>query len=126
MRGLGNYPKAIRAEFRDLVGKAHERDLSQALEALEAHFERWRDGEISPWDLNDLIHQHHHGPSREIYNRYEGFDPNVMVAHAVRRGLLRPDELSPAMTEIIAPLLEAFEAMADRDDDDEAEEWSDV
>ena len=119
MRGLGEYPKALRAEFRDLVGKAHERDLSQALEALEAHFERWRDREIDPFELNDLIHRHHHGPSREIYLRYDGGDPDVTVAHAVRRGLLRSEELSPAMVEIIAPLLHVFAAMADHDDDEE-------
>ena len=126
MTGLGDYPKSIRAEFRDLVGKAHERELGQALEALEAHFERWHEGEISPWDLNELIHQHHHGPSREIYNRYGDSTPADLVCYAIHRGLLQPEELSPAMTEIIAPRLSASAARAAYADDDDVEEWSDV
>jgi hypothetical protein len=113
MRGLGHYPKSLRAEFRELVGKANERDLSQALEALEAHFERWREGEIDAFELNDLIHQHHHGPSREIWKRYDGTMPEMTVAQAVVRGLLRPDELSPAMTEIVEPQVRFFNEIPD-------------
>jgi hypothetical protein len=113
MRGLGDYPKRIRAEIRELVGTAHERDLDIQLETLDGHFTRWRNGEISGADLNELIHQYHHGPSREIWNRYDGFDARLAVAQAVGRGLIAPNEVSAELTEIIAPVLTAFRAQID-------------
>ena len=64
---------------------AHERELGHALLGLRAQFDRWERGEISADDLNDLVHQFHQDPSREIWKRA------AVAADMLRREEL-PDE----------------------------------
>jgi len=48
-----NYPKPIRKKLQELVGLAHEHELSSALETLGRHFAQWRRQEIDCFELND-------------------------------------------------------------------------
>lgn len=120
MRGLGSYPKSIRAQFRALIALAHERDQAAALEALAQHFDAWRAGRLDPFELNQLIHEYHHGPSREIWKRYDDPDPEACLAHAIVRGVIRGDEVSPELMGIVGQLVESIRAWDD--DPDEVEE----
>jgi hypothetical protein len=113
MRGLGTYPKAIRAQFRELIGLAHERDLAAALEPLALQFDAWRQGALDPFELNQLVHEYHHGPSIEIWKRYDDIDPQVTLAQAIARGLIREDEVSPEVHAIVAQLVQHFSAWSD-------------
>lgn len=117
MRGLGAYPKAIRAQFRELIGLAYERDMAAALEPLAAHFDDWRRGALNPFELNQLIHEYHHGASREIWKRYDDTDPEVTLAQAIARGLLRKEEISPEVFEIVAHLVDTIQAWQDDQED---------
>ena len=117
MRGLGAYPKAIRARFRELIGLAHERDLAAALEELAGRFDAWRQGTLDPFELNHLVHEYHRGPSVEIWKRYDDTDPEVTLAQAIARGVLREEEVSPEVFEIVAHLVETFRAWQDEPED---------
>lgn len=123
MRGLGAYPKAIRAQFRELIGLAHERELAAALEGLASRFDAWRQGTLDPFELNQLVHEYHRGPSVEIWKRYDDTDPEVTLAQAIARGVLREDEVSPEVFEIVAHLVETFRAW--QDEPEELEELND-
>lgn len=78
--------KAAKKHFRKLAAVAHERELSKALEALSAQFERWRTGELDAFDLNEEIHMHHQGIARDLYTLYVHGEPSYLVAHALVSG----------------------------------------
>jgi len=106
--------KKKRKALRELAGKAHERELTQALSDLEAGFKAWRKGEMSCFELSDLIHKFHDGTSRDIWKRYAYLKPDISVPAAVGRGILKEDEIPPAMLEEMKASIEFF-----RDDVDE-------
>ena len=53
--------KRIKRLVREYAAIAHDRELGQALRDLDVQFGRWRNGEISAAELNDVIHQFHDG-----------------------------------------------------------------
>jgi hypothetical protein len=72
------------------------------------NFEKWRNREIDSFKLNDLIHQHHQGPSRELWKFYTYADPDTAVARAVKFDLLKKEEIPDDLLESIAPRLDLF------------------
>ena len=102
-------PKTIRRLLRTWAAVAHERDLSQALGGLQGDFGRWTRGEISAFNLNDLVHRFHDGRSREIWKRYEASHLEPVVAAAVVEGVLLRDEPPRELLQHISRLLEFYE-----------------
>jgi hypothetical protein len=76
-----NLTKGQRHRLRELGTTAHAREPSTELAKVEAAFARWRSGEIDAFDLNDVIHRFHDGPSRQLYTAY-GSDFELPVANA--------------------------------------------
>ena len=74
---------------------AYERELTIASDALLHEFHRWKNKEIDVFELNDRIHEFHHGISRELYNRYSGNEliMSWCVASALQRGILTREEI---------------------------------
>jgi hypothetical protein len=95
--------KAQRRSIRDLAALAHERELSAELGLLEAAFRRWRERELEPLELNELIHAFHQGPSRKLYVAYTDSEPVLPVAFAIARGILAEAEVPEHVREFIAP-----------------------
>lgn len=102
--------KRLKRLVREWAGIAHERELSTALVELNAQFDRWERGEITAWDLNDLIHRFHDGVSREIWKIYATNRLEPAVAFAVAKGILRRDEVPPELVQHLASLIEFYEA----------------
>lgn len=94
--------KAQRRRIRELARMAYERDLAGELSRLEAEFRRWRSGEIDAFELSEVIHRFHQGPSRELFVRYDR--PSLMwsVAHALHRGVITPEEAGADVRELLA------------------------
>ncbi len=78
--------KAAKKHFRKLAAIAHERELGNELNKLLSEFDRWKKGEIDPFELNDLIHKHHDGIARNLYKFYVYADPETAVCKAIQRG----------------------------------------
>ena len=97
-----NLTKGQRRQLRELGGIAYERDLSEHLAALESEFRRWRAGEIDAFALAEAIHQFHQRPARELFSKYETSHLDFAVANAIRRGVLRPEEVSAEMLAIMS------------------------
>jgi len=93
--------KAQKKKLRDLAGVANERELDQELEKLYRHFESWRKKEICCFELSDLIHKFHQGPSREIWKMYTYSDPDTAVSRAVAFGLLKKEEIPENLLDIL-------------------------
>ncbi len=97
--------KAQRRRLRELGGIAYERDLSAELTKLETEFTRWRAGEVDAFDLSEVIHRFHQGPSRELFLKYDHSHLDLAVAHAIHRGVLSPEEVGSAMIELLGGYL---------------------
>jgi hypothetical protein len=98
---MQRYTKSQKRKFRELAGIANERELDQELEKLYRHFETWKKKEISCFELSDLIHTFHQGPSREIWKMYTYSDPDTAVSRAVALGLLKKEEIPENLLDIL-------------------------
>jgi hypothetical protein len=78
--------------------------LTFELTQLAAKFDDWRAGRISAGELNDQIHQHHNGPSRELFTFYNNAEPRWSVARGVSTGVLAENEIP----EDVWPYIEAM------------------
>jgi hypothetical protein len=87
--------KERRRQYRELAGLAHQRELEQALDSLEANFKAWRAGEIGPFELSDRIHEFHNGPAQELWKRYTGLDAGLNANMAFARGVLEDKDIPP-------------------------------
>jgi len=104
-----------------LIGAAHERALANALQELDNHFDRWRRGEIDPFELAAIIHKFHDGPARDIYNRFSDRRNSRLVAltaYSVASGLVEEGAVPPEVRPYIELALrfhreDAAEAQAD-------------
>ncbi len=94
--------------MRQLKDIAYERELDQELSELYQDFQKWRNKEIDGFELNDLIHKHHQGASREIWKFYTYADPDVAVAHAINQGLLKNEDIPGDILEIIDIRIDFF------------------
>jgi hypothetical protein len=87
-------PKPVKAVLRELAGKAHHKALTQALTTLDADFQAWRNGEITPFELAHRVHVFHQGPDRQIHLRYtRSVDIEFLVVQSVREGLIDKSEI---------------------------------
>ena len=103
-------PKRLKRLVREWANVAHDRDLRKALNELRSQFDRWDRGEITSFELNDLVHRYHQDTSREIWKRYATNHLEPAVASAVVAGGLRKEELPPELVKHIASLIEFYEA----------------
>ena len=101
--------KSQKRHLRDLAAMAHDRELSAALRDLLGHFESWQSNEITAWDLNELIHKHHNGISRELYSLYSGSNPEMPVARALVKNLLTWEEVREDCRPLLKRTVEYFQ-----------------
>src|SRR3972149_6547675 len=106
--------KQMRKKLRELADQAYEEELRRALTPLAEAFERWRVRTASSFEISDLIHEFHQGPSRRIWGTYNALKPNALVARAVALGLLARETLPTELAASLAQRIEAFQA--DEDD----------
>jgi hypothetical protein len=114
---MGN-EKIIRKQIRELVGKAHDRELNLYISELENRFTEWREGKISPIELSDFIHEFHNGEARVVYKTYTTLKRDQLVARAIGIGLLSEDEVSSEIKEKIAGAIDFFRKHYEIDEDD--------
>ena len=102
--------KRIKRLVREYAAIAHDRELGQALRDLDVQFGRWRNGEISAAELNDVIHQFHEGASREVWRKYATNRPEAALGFAVATGILRKEELPAELLQHLAGLIDFYKA----------------
>lgn len=90
---MRDYPKHIKRLIRQYAGLAYEAELKQALTSLDAEFDAWRQGQLNSFDLSSRVYDWSHGPARELYNKYNSPDLDLMVAYAIASGLLNVHEI---------------------------------
>src|SRR5687767_543356 len=83
---MHDLPKASRRAIRELSGLAYERELTAELAKLRTQFDAWTAGQMTPFELEQAIHQFHDGVSRQLFNRYTS---GSMLPHAVAAAVVR-------------------------------------
>ncbi len=102
---MQQYQKPIKRQIRELADLLYERKLNVELTNLDAHFDAWRKGELSPFDLAAHIHQFHQKPARELFNLFSQNNfLDMVVARGIVENILKTNEIPP----------EAMQALADK------------
>jgi len=78
--------------MQELVVKAFERELSEALTQLESKFTAWRRHEINAFELNNEIHMHHTGISRDLWSTYS-LKPETLLPLIIAKGVIKEEEV---------------------------------
>ncbi len=81
---------------------------------MAQHFDDWREGQIDPFELTELIHQYHNGPARELWKRYVG-NPYIelLMARAIAEGILEQADVSEQVRPYIKEAVERYRFMRD-------------
>ncbi len=103
---MRNYSKRVRKLIREYAVLAYERELAAELGKLADRVNAWKQGEISPWKLNDEIWNYVKGPQREMWKKYTNKDfLDMVVARAVADGFLKREEVQGGVLESIEDLI---------------------
>ena len=112
-------PQRIKRALRELAGVANEREMARELDKLASYFDAWRAGQAGVWELKERIHQFHNGAARDLYNKYEESWADLLVADAVKRGILRKDELPSEVWPYVQPRLAFLASIQEPEQDEE-------
>lgn len=81
--------KLQRRYLNELAGKAYECELSHAIDSVHQEKQKWKNNEISCWDVDQKIHSYHDNEARSLYKTYVMLnEPRVAVAQAIAKGVL--------------------------------------
>jgi len=94
MRNWDELSKKQRKHVREMVGVAYERAMAAALDKLLTVFQKWKQGGITPFELNEEIHQYHNGTARDLYKQYATGDPDMAVIFALTKEIVKIEELN--------------------------------
>ena len=103
-------PKNIRRKIKELSLKAYEIELRKHLEKLYNNFKDWDNDKLKSGELSDLIHEFHHGPSREMYNYYNTVDPGMAVGRAIVLEYLSSEEIPEEVYPFISNSIEFYKS----------------
>ena len=102
--------KSQKKHLRQLAGQCYEKEMSLALEALYENFQKWKRSEITPWELNEKIHEHHDQRARDLWKIYEQMnDPSLAVSVALAKGIIKIEEVQENCRELVEMKSEFFQ-----------------
>ena len=113
---MSDYPKPIKRLLRQYLTLAYERELHRELAKLDQSFAEWREGKINNGELSHRVHQYEMGPSRDLFKRYNGDLPDMMVAYALVAGILKQEEVPAELLEAIARTLSFYQSLKERNE----------
>lgn len=113
---MADYPKPIKKLLREYLTEAYEAELKRELTKLDQSFAEWRVGKISSGELSYRVHQYETGPSRELYKRYNGDLPDMMVAYAIAAGILSEAEVPAELLEALSRPLSFYQSLKERNE----------
>jgi len=94
--------KKQKKHLRLLSGQCYEKEMSLALESLYENFQKWKKSEITAWNLNDKIHEHHNLTARELWKTYEQMnDSGLAVAFALAKGIISIEDVDEDCRELV-------------------------
>lgn len=102
--------KSQRKHLRQLEGLCYEKEMSLALESLYEDFQKWKKSEITTWDLNDKIHEHHNGTARELWKLYEEMNnPSLAVSVALAKDIIKIENVPENCRALVARMSDIYQ-----------------
>ena len=102
--------KKQKNHLQDLSDRCYELEMSEALNELFNDFQKWKNGKIDVWDLNEQIHLHHDTTARNLYKFYEVLrNPQNAVARGVSRGIIKMEEIQKDCHPLVERLIEYYD-----------------
>jgi len=117
--------KLERQQIRAVAAAGHEMALRRALERLAADFDRWREGNLGSFDLEERIHKFHNGEAREIYNWFVTGRSSSLpgeAAYSMAAGWVKEEDVPAEAMSYLAPLTALYRAELKEDQEDAQEE----
>jgi len=112
---MNELSKSQMKHLRKLAGQCYEKEMSIALESLFNNFQKWKKSEISVWDLNDKIHEHHNGTARDLWKTYEQINnPILAISMAFAKGIIQIEEVPEYCRESVERMAETFEIFGEK------------
>ncbi|MEJ2201231.1 MAG: hypothetical protein P8X63_09510 [Desulfuromonadaceae bacterium] len=104
--------KSQKKHLRQLAGQCYEKEMSIALEALYEDFKKWKNSEITPWDLTEIIHEHHDKTARDLWKTYVQMnDPSLAVSIALAKGIITIEDVPENCRALVERMAEAHELL---------------
>ncbi len=109
-------PKKLRRLLRQLADRAYEEELRRELEPLHEAFEQWKRRALNSFELSDLIHNFHQGPSRRLFTKHNGANHEMIVALAIVNGILDRNKVRQELLDHLQSKIEFYDRLATEDD----------
>jgi len=116
MGELDSYSKPIRKLIRLFLTEAYAHEQHILLAQLDLNFADWRAGKLDNEALNERIHQYHDKSARDLYRRYNGGFPDLLVAYAFVTGVLNQSEAPSELLEALAERMREVRQVQEQDD----------
>ncbi|MGD9210331.1 MAG: hypothetical protein PVI90_06120 [Desulfobacteraceae bacterium] len=102
--------KKQKRHLKELSSKCYEIEVSNALNDFGEDFKKWKNKEITVWELNDKIHEYHDGTARDLYKFYEFLkDPRIAVAQAISKGIIKIEDVQENCRSLLESLIEFYD-----------------
>jgi hypothetical protein len=106
---MADTPKRIKRLLREYAAAVHEEELRRALVPVAEAFKRWERRELDSGELTEVIHRFHQGPARDLWVRYNTAHLEMVVAFAIRSGLLSRDTIPAELLDHLAGAMRFYE-----------------
>jgi hypothetical protein len=107
-----DYSKKEKKLLKSLINLAYERELTSELNKLELSFSKFKNNKIDAFEFDNIIHKYHNGVSRNIFKKYNddfrGGLPDMVVAHSLKNGFLKREEIDESLIERIEDIIKSF------------------
>jgi hypothetical protein len=103
-KAKSNMNRDQKNHLRDIANTAYEREMNNAMEILFASFNKWKKGQLYVHDLDQAIHRHHNGISRDLFKLYTMIDPRFSVSLAVKKRVIKIEEIREDCRSLIIDL----------------------
>ena len=101
--------KSQKKHLRQLAKDCFEKEMSLALEDLFQDFKKWKNNEISTWDLTDKIHEHLNKKGKELGKLYVDLnDPRIALSRAVVKGIIKIEDVQENCRPLLQGLIEFY------------------
>jgi len=104
--------KSDRKKIRQLADLAWERELRSAIVEIGNAIVEMDRGTVSPFDVDEQIHEYHNGTARDLYRLYSGSGPWMGVCQAYHKGILSDEDLVELSEEVRCEMQDYPESLA--------------
>lgn len=102
--------KHLRRLLREWAAQSYEAELGAELNKLANHFDAWKNGKLTSFDLNDKIHEFHDGPHHKLYFRYAmQQQPEVNIAFAIVEGFIQKESVPAELLQYLENEIHFYE-----------------